>query len=121
MSHLPPGHLDELRAIVDRLDPDGAPTDHPWRLAARNSLAALVPIALGGLARLLTYRGLTPFVAWWVWPAVAGLVVVVCFGHAALGLAIGRRRAGNVLKALLVLLLFVIVFWVTQQGGGRGR
>src|SRR4051794_6466490 len=102
----------QLREVEAQLDPDGAPVLHPWRTAARNSAIALALIGVAGLGRLIAYRPVISNTAWWVWFAVAGLAVAVCFGHAALGLVVGRRLAANVLKILLAALLVGIVVWV---------
>jgi hypothetical protein len=113
--------LREGREVQARLDPDGAPVLHPWRTTARNSAIAVSLIGMEGARRLITYRPLIPNTAWWVWFALGGFAVAVCFGHEALGLVIGRRRAANILKIMLAALLVGIAVWFTHQDGTARR
>jgi hypothetical protein len=122
---LPPEYLDhineQVRDYQARLDPDGAPTAHPWRVAARNSAIAVGSMGAAAVVRLHAYRSLFGTIAWWVWLSLGALTVAVCFGHAALGLAVGRRASANVFRVALFLLLVGMIVWVKHQLGDRGR
>ena len=78
-------------------------------------MAALIPIGIGGLWNLIKYNGFNHVTAWWVWFAVAGGIVAVCFAHVALGLVIGFRLADLIFKIVLAIGVVGGVYWLTKS------
>jgi hypothetical protein len=92
---------------------------HPFRVGLRNSVVALIAIAVGGISQLIRVLLGGGGIAGWVWPvAIAGLVFV-CFAHAYLGALVGGRRANNVALVLLLAALFAMIIWVTRVADTR--
>src|SRR6476620_5888072 len=93
-------HLPELKGFED---PQGASDERvarPIRMAVRNSVVALLGIALAGAGLWVKYvnEWNSGIVAFWIWGAVAGFAVFACCAHAFLGARFGARRAGEFLK-----------------------
>ena len=69
-----------------------APED-PWRLALRNAGRVFLLMAPLAAIKLLRHHEHVTAVPWLTLALVPVVVVAVCFAHAYLGAAIGRRRA----------------------------
>jgi hypothetical protein len=129
MGDLPPNPREQLdrlaKPLADleaRLSPDSVPTAHPWRVAARNSCTVMLALAGAAVIPMVALRGQPEVVgptAWRMWFAVGGLAVVVFFGHAALGLVVGRRAATNAVALALGLLSVGLVVWLVRHLGSR--
>src|SRR5215211_2061867 len=98
--------LPEVQNFEDPQNQQDQRIQHPFHMAVRNSAVALLGIALvGGVYWIKVHVHSNVATYWWIWGAVAGFVVVICFAHAFLAAQIGARRAGTFLKVVAGLAL----------------
>jgi hypothetical protein len=88
--------LPEVQHLEDPQNRSDAPVTRPWRMALRNSGAALLGIGVLMLGQWLELRfsDFRGAVAWWMWGAAAGFAVVICFVQAVLAVWLGGRGRG---------------------------
>jgi hypothetical protein len=115
-------HLPEVQEFEDPQGESDARVELPIRMAVRNSVVALLAIALAcGFLWAKAVGDDSGPVAFWIWGAVAGFAVAVCFAHALLGARYGGRRAAAFLKAVTVLVLAGMLFavwWILRPKDG---
>src|SRR4051812_1880876 len=77
------------------------------RMASRNAGAALLGIAVAGISFWMKVHrhGDGGATYWWMWVAVAALVLLIAFSHALLAREFGARRAATFLKIVGVAIL----------------
>ena len=67
--------------------------EQPWRLALRNAGRVFLLIVPLAALKVLRHHEHVTLIPWLTLALVPAGVVAVCFAHAYLGVAIGRRRA----------------------------